>query len=288
LVLVGYAVLQAPRSPTYVPRADRDMPPLGVGARLLLAGVLLLVLGPFVTLIIGAVRYQGHWSLAPFLLLVHGPSIGPYTVAHAAENSLVFATTVAAVALPLAFAAVVASRVLPRVGAAWAAALLLPLGTSSVLLGLGMLVTFDGQPAWDLRSHPIRIVLAHLLIAFPFVTRVLQPARDAIAPRLREAARSLGARMVQSFLRVELPLLRPALVAAAVYAFAVSLGEFGATLVLRRPEFTTLPLALFDAYARPGPAFQAQAHAIAVLLALVALVSFLLLDHARAPAGGLA
>ena len=247
----------------------------------------LLVVGPLVTLLIEAFRYQDRWSFAPTRLLIDGAlPLGSYSITDAITTSLTFAVLTLAFALPLAWASLAAFRKASHGQAVWNTFLLLPLGTSAVLIGLGYVLVFDGTPFWDLRAHPSRIVLAHILIAYPFTTRVLAPAFDALNPSLLDAARTLGARTTQLLLRVELPLVRPALIAAAAFAFATSLGEFGATLVLRRPEYTTLPLALFDAYSRPGEGFRAQAEVIALFLALVALGSFWIMELSRKESGG--
>ncbi len=246
-----------------------------------------IIVGPLLTLLTEAFRYRNAWSLQPIrFVLGDGPTLGSYTLGDAVTTSLTFAVLTLVLALPLAWASLAAFRTASNAQTIWNTLLLLPLGTSAVLLGLGYLLAFDGSPLPDLRAHPSRIVLAHVLIAYPFTTRVLAPAFDALNPALLEAARTLGARVHQLVFRIELPLVRPALVAAGAFAFATSLGEFGATLLLRRPEYTTLPLALFDAYSRPGEAFRAQAEVIAVVLALVALGSFWILELSRKEAGG--
>ena len=78
---------------------------------------------------------------------------------------------------------------------------------------------------------------------------------------------------------VELPLLGPSLVAASSFAFVVSMGEFGATLVISRPEFATLPVAIFDRLGRPGPNNSGSALVLAVVLMLLTGGVILLLDR---------
>ncbi|MGQ9786067.1 MAG: ABC transporter permease, partial [Anaerolineae bacterium] len=70
--------------------------------------------------------------------------------------------------------------------------LMLPLGTSAVTLGFGFIVALD-KPPLNLRTSPLLMPLAHTLVAFPFVVRVLLPALRGIKPSLREAAAVLGA-----------------------------------------------------------------------------------------------
>ena len=84
------------------------------------------------------------------------------------------------------------------------------------------------------------------------LARALLPALRGLPPSLLQAARVLGAGPFRAFLRVELPLLLPALSSGTALALAALLGEFGASLVLWRPEWTTLALAIYERLGRPG------------------------------------
>lgn len=287
IALLLYLYFQRRAETQFRLRPSPARPRLPIAAWTFLLPVALILTGPSVALVASALSHAGRFSLEGFRLLWNNQHpLGSYTVLDALTNSLQFGLLTVLLAIPFALATSYAFRIRGRLGQVWEAALHLPLGTSSVLLGLGFLLVFDGTPLWDLRAHPFRIVLAHALIAFPLAARILGPHVNAIDEPLREAARTLGARPWQVLARVELPLLRPALAAAASFAFATSLGEFGATLMLRRPEFTTLPLALYDAYGRPGDAFRAQAEALAALLLAVALLAFWLLERAERTATG--
>jgi thiamine transport system permease protein len=123
--------------------------------------------------------------------------------------------------------------------------------------------------------------LAHALVAFPFVVRTLLPAWRGIPDRLREAASVLGAGPWAVWRRVELPLLGRAVLAAAVFAFAVSLGEFGATSFVARPKTGTLPLAIFRYLGQPGALNHGMAMAMSTLLMAVTLLAFGLMEKIR-------
>lgn len=151
---------------------------------------------------------------------------------------------------------------------------LLPLATSAVTLGFGYLLAF---PA--LASSPWGLLLAHTLIGFPFVTRSLLPALRGIPESLPQAATSLGASELSVLRRIDLPLLRPAFLAASAFAFAISLGEFGASLVITRPEYATIPVAIFDRLGRPGAANFESALALSVLLMGITTLVMLLLER---------
>lgn len=93
----------------------------------------------------------------------------------------------------------------------------------------------------------------------------------------------LGASPLAAWLRVELPQLAPAIATAAIFAFTVSLGEFGATLLIARPEAPTLPIVIFRLLGMPGAINYGQALAMATILMLVTAASFLVLERVRPP-----
>lgn len=158
--------------------------------------------------------------------------------------------------------------------------LMLPLGTSAVTLGLGFLVAFD-RPPLDLRLSPLLVPLAHTLVAFPFVVRSLTPALRSIQPRLRQAALVLGASPWQAWRYVDLPLAARAVTVAAAFAFTISLGEFGATALIARPEFPTLPMAIYRLISRPGALNYGQALALSTILMLVAASAMFAIERFR-------
>jgi thiamine transport system permease protein len=160
------------------------------------------------------------------------------------------------------------------------AMLMLPLGTSAVTLGLGFIVALD-KPPLDLRSSLVLVPLAHTLVAFPFVVRNLTPAMRSIRPRLRQAASVLGASPGFVFRYIDLPLVARSLLVAAAFAFTISLGEFGATSLLARPEYPTVPIAIYRLFSRPGEINYGQALAMSTILMVVAGAGMLLIDRMR-------
>ena len=156
---------------------------------------------------------------------------------------------------------------------------LLPLGASAVMLGFGFVIAFDTPPL-EFRSSWWLVPVAQALVATPFVIRIVTPALRAIDPRLREVAASLGAAPRRAWREVDLPLAARAFAAAAGFAFAISLGEFGATVFVARAEQPTLPVAIFRFLGRPGEQNQATAAALAVVLAGIAVGAALLAERA--------
>ncbi|MCS6908637.1 MAG: iron ABC transporter permease [Anaerolineales bacterium] len=157
---------------------------------------------------------------------------------------------------------------------------LLPLGTSSVTLGLGFILAFS-QPPFDLRASPLLIPIAHTLVAFPFVVRSLLPALRSIRPRYHQAAAVLGASPSQIVRRIDLPIVGRAALVAGVFAFGISMGEFGATALLTRPEFPTLPVAIYRFLGQPGEMNYGQAMALSVFLMATTGLGMILIERFR-------
>ncbi|MFN3928936.1 MAG: ABC transporter permease, partial [Thermoflexus sp.] len=210
----------------------------------------------------------------------------------AVRNSLIFAGMV--MLLSLLLGGMVAYGLAGRRRRRWLDPLLmLPLSTSAVTLGFGFLTGFSRPPMFlqvfpglaeavmALRTSPLLVVIAHTLIAYPFVVRILLPAMEGMNPRWREAAMTLGASPWRVWWHVEAPLLGRALLTAAIFAFCVSLGEFGATALIARPTMTTMPLAIARFLSQPGELNLGQAMAMSTLLLLVTFLGILLIERFR-------
>jgi thiamine transport system permease protein len=143
---------------------------------------------------------------------------------------------------------------------------MLPLGVSAVTVGFGFLITLD-RPPLDLRSSALLIPIAQAMVALPLVVRTVGPVLRSIDDRQRQAAASLGAGPLRVFLTVDLPVGWRALLAAAGFAFAVSLGEFGATSFLARDDHPTLPVVIYRLIGHPGAENFGMAMAASVVLA---------------------
>jgi thiamine transport system permease protein len=212
----------------------------------------------------------------------------------AIRNSLLFAAATALLALLLGvLAAYLLARqnakgkmknsapffILPFAFYLLDALFMLPLGTSPVTLGLGFLVAFAAPPL-ALRTSPLLIPIAHTLVALPFVVRALLPVLRGLDPRLREAAAVLGAAPQRVLREIDLPLLFPALLVGAAFAFTASLGEFGATLLIA-PENATVPLVIRRLLGQPGALNYGQALALSTVLMLTTAASFVLIERVR-------
>lgn len=196
----------------------------------------------------------------------------------ALRNSLVYAVSTAILAVSLGFPAASALARPGRLERLLDPLLMLPLGASAVTLGLGFILSFG-----KLITTPLLVPVAHTVIALPFVIRTLQPALASIPDRLRQAAASLGASPKRVWKEVDWPIVSRASLSAVIFAFTISLGEFGATVLLYRPDYPTLPTAIFRFLSQPGGQNFGQAMAMATILMLVTSAGILALERVRLP-----
>ena len=272
------AVAEPVSSPAAAPR--RRGP--GLVANL---AVMALILGLPVAVLVErslAAGRGGGYTLRNYTAMAERVNLLPNTALAALGNSLMFAAPAAALALLVGGAATLvvvragrgSSR---RVGRAFDIGLTLPLGTSAVTVGLGFLLVLD-RPPLDIRTSLLVVPIAHAVVGIPFVVRTLVPMLRTVNPRIREAASVLGASPRRVRREVDLRVAARGVAVGAGFAFAVSLGEFGATsFIPRRPETLTAPLALFRLLGTPGEALRGQAMALAVsLMALTAVAVFVM------------
>ena len=263
-------------------------PPTGLReqlwVRLTLGLIVAFTVTPLLMLVARSLRAGGEYSLTFYRRLAERDTAFAVPPAEAIGNSMRFAFAAAVIAVVVGglAAAVVAYGRGPS--SRWFdAVLMLPLGTSAVTVGFGFLVALD-RPI-DLRASIWIIPIAHALVAVPFVVRSAVPVMMTVQHRLREAAAMLGASPLRAFREIDLPLVARALMVGAAFAFAISLGEFGATAFIVRPDNPTLPIAIERFLSRPGEVNFGQAMAMASILMVITAVSIGLIDHRRGRGG---
>lgn len=166
----------------------------------------------------------------------------------------------------------------------------LPLAVSPVVVGLALVLVYNGRDGWfgpTLERQGIQvmfatpaIVMATAFVALPLVIRELVPVLDEIGTEQEDAAHSLGAGGVQTFRRITLPAIRWALVYGVVLALARSLGEFGAVKivsgnVIGRTQTATLVVEQQYQDFRQGAAYTVALLLAAVSIACIIVVSLL-------------
>ena len=229
----------------------------------------------------GEVRYGFTTDYYTELFVNRRGSVFYVPPIRATVNSLGYAGATVLISLLLGFPAAFALARPTRLERILDPLIMLPLGSSAVMLGLGFIISFG---AW--LTSPFLVPFAHTLLALPFVIRTLQPAIASIPQRLRQAASSLGASPLEVWKNIDLPILRRATLAAATFAFTISLGEFGAALLISRPEYPTIPVAIERFLSQPGGLNYGQAMAMATILMLLTITSILLIEKFRLPNSG--
>lgn len=246
-----------------------------IAATALLVGTVAVLLGEVVFRGVGAAAPGGPpGSALGYLFGPAGTAVLGLSLPSAIGNTVVFAGSAAAIALLLGISSGFVLGAGRRPGRGLAAVLFLPLLLSPVVLALA-LATFWRPLLGGASVSWVLIIIAQTLLALPFALEGLSVALARVPRGYREGAQALGARPFSAYLDAELPLVRPALVTAALFAFALGLGEFTATYFLATPATTTLTVALYrlSALRSPGPA-----DAAAALLVLFSLAVFLLIE----------
>ncbi|WP_442918773.1 ABC transporter permease [Leucobacter sp. USHLN153] len=300
--IVGFALVVSSRLRRAGERAvqlreDRvhGAPPKRTDAPVLIvfgATVALLHALPILTLLSRSLHdREGRWTLANYVSLAHPsdelPIDGTVLQAIFASARIALAATLIAVVLGVLLALVLSrkprSPVLRRGIDLFDALVMLPLGVSAVTLGFGLLLTMH-RPlgiGFDLRTSTALIPIAQALVALPLVVRTLLPVLRGIAPELRDAASSLGAGQFAMLRTIDLPLLGRSAGLALGFAFAASLGEFGATSFLVRPGEQTLPVAVAALIGHQAPGSYGAGLAGAVVLGVLTAGVMLLAERWR-------
>lgn len=257
---------------------DRIRPRLPRIGRAFVTLVVAGFVAPLAALVIASLRTSSGWSLVGWSHVLGFESSTRLEVDAfgALGNSLKFAFVTVVITVPAAIA--LARRDVEQPSRLVSIVTSLPVAVSAVLVGLGIVVTYDRSP-YDFRGEWWLVPIVHASVALPFVVRIVTPLVAAVPRRMEEAAATLGAspRMVSR--RVTLPLLRPAVATAVGTSAAMSLGEFGATSFLTRRDTETLPIVVESLLGRAGGLPRTVGDAVACLLLVVTFVIALSADR---------
>lgn len=266
------------------PAARRDIPAIAA----ILAILTLVIAPPLYALVERSLRTASGHGFEHYAALFQQPgrSILPVPVWQAAVNSLVTATIAAIVATVLGAVVSYLLTQRSRRSTVLDTLVMLPLGVSAVMVGLGMLLTLN-RPIFGVQVGGSwwLVAAAQAVIALPLVVRSIVPTARAIDPHLRMAASTLGASRWQVWRRVDWPILRGTTGLALGFAFAIALGEFGATSFLARPDRPTLPTAIYRLLGRPGIENIGMAFAASVLLAVMTASVMMASERMRTQVG---
>ncbi len=271
------------RRPLWPPsRSLRDLlPRAGLATYAVVA--LVLFVAPIASMVYASVSGPGGLTLDHYRFLVERQATGASFQVRpwpAVRNSLLFGVAALAVALPMGVVVSVLTTRDYRGRKLVDTVAMAPLSISGIIVGLGLLrgLVFGVEiGGWRIAvGGALAIVAAHAVAGYPFVVRIVAPGLESLDRRLVESARALGAPRARALLDIELPLVWPAVVAGAAFAFALSVGEFSATAVLASGTGQyTMPIAIERFIGRRlGPAT-----AMGVVLLVVTAASFLLIDR---------
>ncbi|MGO1590769.1 ABC transporter permease [Ancrocorticia sp.] len=255
---------------------------------LTVAVVVLLLIAPMASLASRAFRHGDAWGMENFRLLnTAGQGFtGGVSPAQALRTSAEIGLQATVIALiigvPVALVLSRRTRGALRGGQRLLDSLvMLPLGISAVTVGFGFFISLRGA-----LPNEVMVPLVQAVIALPLVVRSLVPVLRAIDPRLREAAATLGASPLRVLLTVDGPFMIRGLGLATGFAFAISLGEFGATSFLATADRTTLPVLIAKLLGRPGADNYGMAMAASLILAIVTAGVMALCESLRPRAAG--
>jgi putative spermidine/putrescine transport system permease protein len=145
-----------------------------------------------------------------------------------------------------------------------------PLMLPAILTGLALFQSYllagIGRPVWGL-------IMAHTLIAVPYVLRTTLAVLHNFDRRIEEAASVLGASPARVFFEITLPLIQPGVFAGGVFAFIVSFDQFPVSLFLVVPKGETLPVVLFNYMKFDLDGAIAAASMVSILLALAVVLT---------------
>ena len=183
-------------------------------------------------------------------------------------NSLLIAAATTLIATPLGtLAALGLVRMEFRLRPLFVSLLISPIIVPGIITAIGMYFVYSPL---GLTNSYVGLILAHTVLATPFVVIVVLAALEGFDPNVMRAGASLGAPPITVFLRIVLPSILPAVVAGAVFAFATSFDEIITAIFLAGPTQRTLPLQMFDGLReRISPTITAAATLLIVVSVLL-------------------
>ncbi len=261
---------------------------LSLWQRILLLFLIMAIAGPFIPLVIASISFRWGWpDLLPSIWwwekretarvpLAWDYVIDPVSrVFPAFQNTLVIAVLVTLLALIIA---IPAARILarhsfrgkPLVELFLATPLIVP----EIAVGIGMLLIFLQM---GLQGNLFAIVLAHLIPVLPYMIRVLTSIYGELDGGMLDQAMLLGASRRQVFMHVELPLILPGVLAAALFSVLISTNIFLLTFYMGQGQVDTLATLLFSKISGGG-ALDPVSAALTLVITLPGLL-FLGLTH---------
>lgn len=149
--------------------------------------------------------------------------------------------------------------------------LLTPILVPHILFGAALLLFFLSSPY---QGTVLPLLIGHVIIALPYTVQTITAGLSGMGTTLEDAAVSLGATRLQAFFKITLPLVRPSLMSATIFAFVISFGDVNLAIFLTGPQTTTLPAVIFSDVVNLGQPTVAAASTLQIALIVVFLLAF--------------
>ena len=270
LALIGWYQRIRPSASVRVPFARRR--PEGTAERSAVIGAWLVVgavsAGPLVALVWRSLHDTMGWTLDNYRGLP----------LDAIGRTVLWALAATVIAMAIAAPVAVAASSLDRLGRWCESAMMIPFAMSAATLGLGYLLGFGGSVI-DLRGTWLIIALVQAAGAAPVAVRIVLAALRGVDRGQLEAAAACGAGVARRYREVVWPAVRGAFGVAVGFAFAMSVGEFGATVFLARQDSPTVSVIIGRLLGRPGAGGAGHALALGVVLAAISAGGLWLVDR---------
>jgi putative spermidine/putrescine transport system permease protein len=252
----------------------KPIPPRGRRASTILlwlvtAMIVLFIVAPLVVVVLSSFTAKGYLNFPPqgFSLKWYAEAFSNTSFTESLFTSVLLGVSTTAISVlcgvPAAFGI---SRIRGRIGFALEQLFLSPLTLPAVVLGLGALFVLTSFGYNGTFSGGL---LAHVIVASPFVVRSALAGLQSLDGRVEDAARSLGAGPIRSFFDVILPSLSGSIASGAIFAFVISFDEAVVTLFLTSSQFETLPVTIFSYVQYSNDPSVAAISSVLVLISVV-------------------
>lgn len=259
LLILGTALVLAQRgllanSRRFASDVGKGVQGSGRASRWALPGLavygLLMVVVPVLTLVVVSLSpfWTGHLNVGAFTLRNFTDTLATPAARTAIQTSLLASVTGVLLALPVGYLA--AEVIYRRRGGRVVSAVVdfivgLPLGIPAVVFGLGFLY-FYSQPGFQLYGTPWIIILLYVTLMLPYSVRLQLTARLSLGDSYEAAARSSGAGVLRTHLRVVVPMMRSSIAGAAALMFVLLSHEFSASVFVRSVRTQVMGTQLYD------------------------------------------
>ncbi|WP_067934694.1 ABC transporter permease [Alicyclobacillus kakegawensis] len=153
------------------------------------------------------------------------------------------------------------------------ALMLSPLMMPEITLGIMLLYAFT---LFGFVGTIWALVIGHTLVAFPYVVRTVSVSLAGLDRTLEDASMNLGAGPVVTFRQVTLPLMRPGIIAGAVFASVTSFGEVSVSLLVNGPQTITIPVRIYNYIQQT---FDPSVNAVSVIFVVLAIGTLVVIER---------